>query len=181
MIAHLSSLVRRGALALGVLAVTATASAAAPLLLPTPTQVPTPAGTAIVPIGEGGDLGPQGASKNYDYWRLQRRGQGDWVDNGVLRERRGWRDRDGWGDRRGWRHRDRWDDDRRRHHRRSGIYFNFEAPAYRYVEPRRQYRSTGLSRAHIEWCYDRYRSYRAWDNTYVPRRGVRAQCYSPYI
>lgn len=34
--------------------------------------------------------------------------------------------------------------------------------------------------AHVQWCYDHYRTYRAWDNTYVPRRGIRAQCYSPY-
>lgn len=37
----------------------------------------------------------------------------------------------------------------------------------------------GSSR-HIRWCADRYRTYRASDNTYVPRAGVRAQCVSPY-
>jgi len=34
--------------------------------------------------------------------------------------------------------------------------------------------------AHTNWCYSRYRSYRASDNTYVPRAGVRAECVSPY-
>lgn len=34
--------------------------------------------------------------------------------------------------------------------------------------------------AHLQWCSDRYRTYRASDNTYVPRAGVRAQCNSPY-
>ncbi|MCZ4089862.1 BA14K family protein [Sinorhizobium psoraleae] len=34
--------------------------------------------------------------------------------------------------------------------------------------------------AHTEWCYARYRSYRAWDNTYQPYGGPRRQCYSPY-
>jgi hypothetical protein len=34
--------------------------------------------------------------------------------------------------------------------------------------------------AHIQWCYDRYRSYRAWDNTFQPYNGPRRQCYSPY-
>ena len=34
--------------------------------------------------------------------------------------------------------------------------------------------------AHVEWCYDRYRSYRAADNTYQPYNGSRRQCYSPY-
>lgn len=33
---------------------------------------------------------------------------------------------------------------------------------------------------HVQWCASRYRTYRASDNTYVPRAGVRAQCRSPY-
>jgi hypothetical protein len=36
------------------------------------------------------------------------------------------------------------------------------------------------SNAHEEWCYDRYRSYRAYDNTFQPYNGPRRQCYSPY-
>jgi hypothetical protein len=32
--------------------------------------------------------------------------------------------------------------------------------------------------AHIEWCYDRYRSYRASDNTFQPNNGPRRQCIS---
>ena len=34
--------------------------------------------------------------------------------------------------------------------------------------------------SHVEWCYNRYRSYRAYDNTYQPYNGPRRQCYSPY-
>lgn len=34
--------------------------------------------------------------------------------------------------------------------------------------------------AHTNWCYSRYRSYRAWDNTYQPYYGPRRQCLSPY-
>ena len=34
--------------------------------------------------------------------------------------------------------------------------------------------------SHVEWCYDRYRSYRASDNTFQPYHGPRQQCYSPY-
>ncbi|PDS54977.1 lectin [Rhizobium anhuiense] len=37
----------------------------------------------------------------------------------------------------------------------------------------------GSSR-HVQWCSDRYQTYRASDNSYVPRVGVRAQCNSPY-
>lgn len=34
--------------------------------------------------------------------------------------------------------------------------------------------------AHTSWCYNRYRSYRAWDNTFQPYNGPRQQCWSPY-
>ena len=33
---------------------------------------------------------------------------------------------------------------------------------------------------HVQWCYDRYRSYRASDNTFQPNYGPRQQCNSPY-
>ncbi|WP_028034704.1 BA14K family protein [Chelativorans sp. J32] len=34
--------------------------------------------------------------------------------------------------------------------------------------------------AHVQWCYNRYRSYRPSDNTYQPYNGPRRQCVSPY-
>lgn len=34
--------------------------------------------------------------------------------------------------------------------------------------------------SHVGWCYNRYRSYRASDNTFQPYHGPRRQCYSPY-
>lgn len=34
--------------------------------------------------------------------------------------------------------------------------------------------------SHTSWCYNRYRSYRAWDNTFQPYYGGRRQCVSPY-
>jgi hypothetical protein len=37
-----------------------------------------------------------------------------------------------------------------------------------------------LSRAHVEWCEDNYRSYRRSDNTFQPYNGPRRQCRSPY-
>ncbi|TIX94479.1 MAG: BA14K family protein, partial [Mesorhizobium sp.] len=49
-----------------------------------------------------------------------------------------------------------------------------------YAQPRRIYRTQRLSSAHVQWCYDRYRSYRAWDNTFQPYNGPRQQCWSPY-
>lgn len=35
-------------------------------------------------------------------------------------------------------------------------------------------------RTHVSWCANRYRSYRAYDNTFQPYNGPRRQCYSPY-
>ena len=46
------------------------------------------------------------------------------------------------------------------------------------AEPPIQYRPRG--QAHIDWCYSRYRSYRASDNTFQPYNGPRRQCVSPY-
>lgn len=34
--------------------------------------------------------------------------------------------------------------------------------------------------AHVRYCYNRYRSYRASDNTFQPYNGPRQQCISPY-
>lgn len=34
--------------------------------------------------------------------------------------------------------------------------------------------------SHVNWCYNRYRSYRASDNTFQPYNGPRKQCISPY-
>ncbi|MGO8141000.1 BA14K family protein, partial [Rhizobium leguminosarum] len=33
---------------------------------------------------------------------------------------------------------------------------------------------------HVAWCANRYRSYRAYDNTFQPYNCPRQQCYSPY-
>lgn len=43
------------------------------------------------------------------------------------------------------------------------------APAYR-----------GGGNSHVNWCYNKYRSYRASDNTFQPYNGPRKQCVSPY-
>ena len=46
------------------------------------------------------------------------------------------------------------------------------------AQPPVQYRPRG--NAHVDWCYNRYRSYRASDNTFQPYNGPRRQCVSPY-
>lgn len=82
-----------------------------------------------------------------------------------------------------------WRHHKRRHHGPSigfhfGVYPSYPAPVYRsyrppvvYHTPRVRYRSNS---AHVAWCYDRYRSYRAYDNTFQPYNGPRRQCRSPY-
>jgi hypothetical protein len=37
-----------------------------------------------------------------------------------------------------------------------------------------------LSRAHIEWCYKTYPTYRLQDNSYTGKDGKRHICLSPY-
>lgn len=59
-----------------------------------------------------------------------------------------------------------------------GIYLG--VPSYRYVQPRYAQPRISLSRAHVNWCHNRYRSYRVWDNTFQPYNGPRRQCWSPY-
>ena len=51
----------------------------------------------------------------------------------------------------------------------------YDPPPRRRAPPRREYGDR-----HEDWCYDRYRSYRARDNTYQPYRGGRRYCRSPY-
>jgi hypothetical protein len=51
-----------------------------------------------------------------------------------------------------------------------GYYPRYYRPVVRY----------GGGSAHVRWCYARYRSYRAWDDTFQPYHGPRRPCYSPY-
>ncbi|MCR4268047.1 BA14K family protein [Nitratireductor sp. ZSWI3] len=81
-----------------------------------------------------------------------------------------------------WRHHRR-DRGWRYHRPRSGFYLEFGRPAPYYARPRYvrpYYPRVTLSRAHVNWCYNRYRSYRAVDNTFQPYHGPRRQCISPY-
>jgi hypothetical protein len=42
-----------------------------------------------------------------------------------------------------------------------------------------QPRARSYGSSHVDWCYSRYRSYRASDNTFQPNYGSRRQCVSP--
>ncbi|MGI6853072.1 BA14K family protein [Mesorhizobium sp. 1B3] len=127
------------------------------------------------------------------------RGGGGW-------EGRAWRGGGGWerrGWNRGWDRRAGWD---RGWHGARPYYrgyrgYRYYRPGYRYyndfwfpgaafatgaiiggiiANSQPTYRYSDGGSAHERWCYNRYRSYRAWDNTFQPYNGPRRQCYSPY-
>ncbi|WP_244480300.1 BA14K family protein [Rhizobium sp. Root1220] len=106
--------------------------------------------------------------------QVQYRGDGDMRDNRDFR-----RHRNGYyNGERGYR-------DRRAGYRRHSDGFWYPLAAFGAAaiiggaiakQPRTNYGGS----SHVEWCANRYQSYRASDNTYVPRAGARAYCNSPY-
>ncbi len=68
-------------------------------------------------------------------------------------------------------------------HRHSYRYSDHVHEDIVYERPRRRPRRRPVARsgdAHEDWCYRKYRSYRAYDNTYQPYSGGRRYCRSPY-
>ncbi|ACI55777.1 BA14K family protein [Rhizobium leguminosarum bv. trifolii WSM2304] len=65
-----------------------------------------------------------------------------------------------------------------------GSPYRYYGSPYRYYgRPYRSYASSayyGGGGSHEAWCYSRYRSYRAFDNTFQPYYGPRRQCVGPY-
>jgi GH18 family chitinase len=51
---------------------------------------------------------------------------------------------------------------------------------YNQNQRQNNYQRNYNNNAHVNWCYNRYRSYRAYDNTFQPYHGPRRQCISPY-
>lgn len=191
---------RSGLLALGLVAGVTAPSVAGPILQPDLGVATNTAAPTIIPVRDSWAGGNNYSPQMYD-WRWRRGGEWrgrDFRRDGNRHFSRNWdRNWDGgrWNGDGDW----RW---RHRHHRhfRGGdaailglglglglgsMYGNYYDPySYdpypRYVQPRRIYRTERLSSAHVRWCYDRYRSYRAWDNTFQPNYGPRKQCWSPY-
>lgn len=100
-------------------------------------------------------------------------------------ERRSWKNgyRAQRENRRGWYHGQRGYRDHRRGYRRHSDGFWYPLAAFGAgaiiggaIAPH----GASTSNRHVRWCADRYKTYRASDNTYVPRVGVRAICRSPY-
>ncbi|WP_431324443.1 BA14K family protein [Rhizobium sp. YTU87027] len=62
-------------------------------------------------------------------------------------------------------------------------YDTYYGSPYGYYRPYRQYYGPSVAYeggSHVSWCYARYRTYRAFDNTYQPYYGPRRQCIGPY-
>lgn len=95
---------------------------------------------------------------------------GGQVREGYLRGHRGYRDR-----RPGYRWHNGWWYPAAAF--AGGLYWNDpwwnDYPVYSGVQ-------TGSLSAHAQWCFSRYRSYRAADNSFQPNNGPRQQCQSPY-
>ncbi|MER9761945.1 BA14K family protein [Mesorhizobium sp. M0138] len=191
-----SSAVKSGLLALGLFSGLTAPSAAGPILQP---DLSVPASTALSDITPVRDSWAGGNDRrSFNDWQWRRHDgrrfarSGNW-NNGNWNGGN-WNGGDNWR----WRH--------HRHHRgrdfdtgaaavlglglglglgsiyNNGYYNNGYYNDGYYVQPapRRYYRTQRLSSAHVQWCYDRYRSYRAWDNTFQPYGGPRQQCWSPY-
>ncbi|CCM76024.1 BA14K family protein [Rhizobium mesoamericanum] len=60
-----------------------------------------------------------------------------------------------------------------------GAPYRYYGRPYGYYRPYRHPYYAGIS-AHERWCYARYGSYRAFDNTFQPYYGPRRQCLGPY-
>ncbi|MGL4405687.1 MAG: BA14K family protein [Notoacmeibacter sp.] len=78
---------------------------------------------------------------------------------------------------------------RLRHHNGNGFSFElqFGQPhvIYQPRHPRPVYQPRPrhviqIGRAHVQWCYSRYRTYDHRSNSFVIRHGQRAYCVSPY-
>ncbi|MDX3925581.1 MAG: BA14K family protein [Shinella sp.] len=161
--------------------------------MPMPVAKAHPAETVKSPVQTVQEVRPW-LRDNGRRWRGDRdwrRGRGDWRGGRDWRGRRDWS-----GSRRYWRGRDYgW----RRGYYRGYRGYPYYRSGYRYrdgywfplaafgagallggaiaADRGPVYRAGG---SHAQWCYNRYRSYRAYDNTFQPYNGPRRQCISPY-
>jgi hypothetical protein len=170
--------VKSGLIALGVLSGITAPSAAGPILQPNLSIPASPATPTEVRDSWAGGNG----NRNFRFRRSGNWNGQHWNGGGHWNGDRHWR-------RGGWRHGGRYYDDG------AGAAIlglglglglgsmynnNYYNDGYYAPPPRRYYRAGRISNAHVQWCYNRYRSYRSWDNTFQPYNGPRQQCYSPY-
>lgn len=186
---HLLSSITSGLVALGLVAGMSVPAVSAPITQPT-LSIPQADGAQILPVRD------DWAGGNNRWQRRGWNGNGRWQGNREWHGNREWRGNRG---DHGWRGNRDWRGDRGWGGAALGLGatglilgLGMGGPAYadpyydpyygtpRYATPRRVYRTYRASDSHIRWCYDRYRSYRAADNTFQPNHGPRRQCRSPY-
>ena len=123
-----------------------------------------------------------GRDRNGNIYTIRPRFPGASVPRDRDRDRWDSRDRYNNSDRNGWYNGHRGYRDRRPGYRQhNGYWFPLAAfaagavigGATRQAEP-------SYGNSHTSWCANRWRSYRAYDNTYQPNSGPRRQCVSPY-
>ncbi|MGY6710678.1 MAG: BA14K family protein [Rhizobiaceae bacterium] len=135
--------------------------------IPAPTQMQSQFGSSnIIEVQRRDYRGPRASRdrRGADRRGFERRGDRAYYrgHRGQRQARRGWRQHQGW-----------WFPPAA--FVAGAIIGGAAAQPPRSAPPRR-----GMSRAHVEWCYDRYRSYRSSDNTFQPYQGPRRACNSPY-
>jgi hypothetical protein len=159
-------------------------------------QSAAPAGVVVEIRDRGGYRGPssriyrrQGNWNHGGGGNWNHGGGGNWHRGGNWRHG-GWNNGGNWHGGNGWRY-NNYRPYRNYYYRDPSIYFGLGLPLYPYAAqqyygdsgyyaPRRAYRAARLGSDHVEWCYNRYRSYRAYDNSFQPYNGPRQQCWSPY-
>ncbi|QKD03258.1 BA14K family protein [Mesorhizobium loti] len=177
-----SSTIKSGLIALGIVSGITAPSAAGPIMQP---NLSIPTSTAAPTVTDVRDSWAGGNNNGGNFrWRRSGNWSGHhWNGGGRWNGDRHW-------NRGGWRHRGGgyYDDDAGAAILGLGLGLglgsmysnNYYNDGYYAPPPRRYYRAGRLSNAHVQWCYNRYRSYRSWDNTFQPYGGPRQQCYSPY-
>lgn len=113
---------------------------------------------------------------------IMRQGSNPRWDRSDRRDRWDSRDRYNNRDRYGWYNGHRGYPDRRPGYRyHNGYWFPLAAfAAGAIIGGAIQQGQPSYGNSHTSWCANRWRSYRAYDNTYQPYNGPRAQCVSPY-
>ena len=171
---RISNFILSGAVALGLMGVSAPAWAGAAQLGATASV--RPASSALSPDASGSLIQVQGMGFSCA-GKFCQRSDGKRMTRDQMKRNggNGWQN-DGWNNDWKPKHPKRWNN-----YRQPGIYLDLFVPGPRFI-PRASARRTNATALHVDWCYDHYpRSYRPTDNSWKPKNGKRRQCNSPYL